>query len=268
MDITLREYLRQTDEIHSQIEKYGICIKTEDLENKIKLLKQHIKTIQSIAKRMADVSNVANEIILHRKPIGTCRQINPYPTSNDHAVLRMTDPESKIEILPDIELPVHIVSKIEHIPVSSLYYIEDLKQFAINIAGVNIKGNLANITEYQGKNTARCEYGIKCKSFINKTRCKYYHEPEDYIKLGLPVPDIQRDFTIGSWIYSKNKNPRTYFTRHVGSKDTLLLDIKMLKNIQWVEEVVTREGQLIHDLLIYMILHNKGMLERYPHWHR
>ena len=60
-------------------------------------------------------------------------------------------------------------------------------------------------------------------------------------------------------LFSKNYN--TAFTRHIGSANTLLYDLSVLKSKQYLDEISTREGQLMHDILIYLILHNKGMLE-------
>ena len=277
MDITLRDYLKMADEAHDYVDKFLIGLSTNKLEEKVISLQASIKNIQAVAKRIADVSNIINQLIMYRKSIlpvndkKSLNNIDPYPTENDHAVLRMVyqnKDESKY-IIDKISLPVKIVDNISEIPVNNLYYISSIKQYAINIAGIIIKGNLANIVNYQTEKSARCEYGVECKSFTKSKTCKYYHDPEDYIKLNLPVPeenDNIRNFTVGSFLYSKNRRPKTYFTRHVGSRDTLTYDLDMLKTVQYREEVSNREGQLIHDLLIYMILHHKGLLERYPHW--
>lgn len=277
MDITLREYLSAADAAHDYVDKLGIILSVDKLEEKVAALQLSIKNIQAVAKRMADVSNIINQVILHRKAIipnkipsyAKLATVDPYPTENDHAVLRTVYPakEESRSVVPGVTIPVRHVEHLHQIPISSIYYVNSTKQYAINISGIVLKGDLANIVEYQTEKSARCEYGTECKSFKNCTACKYYHDAEDYIKLSLPVPDDNtRCFTVGSYLYSKNKRPKTYFTRHIGSKDSLLYDLDTLKTIQYREEVANREGQLIHDLLIYLILHHKGLLERYPHW--
>jgi hypothetical protein len=269
MDITLRDYLTIADNAHDFIDQFGIGLKNNQLEEKILSLQDGIKTIQAVAKRMADVTNIINQILLTKKNREIHpKYIDPYPTSNDHAVLRTIDPiaEENKNIVDNFNLPVKTVETPEEIPINSIYYISSLKQYAINIAGVIIKGELANIVEYQTKWSARCEYGTKCKSFTKDIICNYYHEPDDFIKMNKEIPDDIRNFTVGSWLYSRNRRPKTYFTRHVGSRDSLSYDLTMMKHIQYREEVSNREGQIIHDLLIYMILHSKGFLERYPHW--
>lgn len=271
MDILLRDYLKLADQTHDFVEKFGLTIPVEQLESKIHSLQVGIKNIQAVAKRMADISNIANRVLLHRNKSRSKSYVDPYPTQYDHAVLRVKHPECKNtrEIARGFVLPIKSVEREADIPVSNLYYVEELKQYAINIEGVVIKGNLANIVEYQKERSARCEYGIECKSFKKHTNCKYYHDPEDYRKLGLSVPDDNtRNYTVGSWLYSRNIRPKTYFTRHVGSLDTLAYDLARLRRIQYHEEINNREGQLIHDLLIYMILHERGLLERYSHWEK
>lgn len=271
MDITLREYLKLADDSHEYIDKFCIALSVDKLESKIQELQASIKNIQSVAKRMADVSNIATRI-LNRKKASTRtyakpnKVIDPYPTEFDHATLRTIYPEKNIEIVDGINIPIKTVNALSEIPVTNIYYVENIKQYAINVNGIILKGNLGNLVEYQTENSARCEYGVECKSFKKNIKCTYYHDPEDFIKHDLPVPDIPRSFTIGSWLYSKNRNPRTYFTRHLGSKDRLIYDLHNLKKVQYREEISNREGQLIHDLLIYLILNSKGLLERYPHW--
>lgn len=268
MDLTLRDYLTKADDIHDQLFKFGMALSAEDLTKKSETLHKYIRTIQSVAKRLADISNITNRIMSVKKVNPTSVYTEPYPTENDHAVLRATNPikHEKKQITKDNELPVVTVDRPSDIPISTLYYIRSHKQYAINIAGVIIKGSLGNIVEYKTVQSARCEYGTKCKSFEKGVECPYYHDPEDYLKLNKDVPEKVRNFTVGSWMYSKNRRPKKYFTRHVGSLDTLDFDIKQLKRIPFREEISTREGQLIHDLLIYMILHKHGLLERYPHW--
>lgn len=275
MNSTLRDYLKLADETHEYLDKFCVALSQESLESKILELQAAVKNIQSVAKRIADISNIATRILNRKKAAKRTtaaktskhgKLIDPYPTEFDHATLRTLYPEKDIEIVNNIHIPIKVAESLADIPVTNLYYVPKLNQFALNVNGVILKGNLGNLVDYQTENSARCEYGVECKSFVKKTKCPYYHDPEDFIKHNLPVPDYTRSFTIGSWLYSKNRNPRTYFTRHLGSKDRLVYDLHNLKSVQYREEISNREGQLIHDLLIYMILNSKGLLERYPHW--
>ena len=270
MERSLRDYLQQADDAHEYLDKYYIALSVEQIELKVLELQSAIKTIQAVAYQLANVSNIINRAALmkkrNKKQESTIEYIDPYPTETDIGTLRSINAVENKEIVSGINIPIRTVNTLSEIPVSNIYYINDLDQFAINIAGIVIRGTLGNIVNYKTENSAECEYGINCKSFTNNTTCPYYHDPLDYKHHKIKKPHNIRNFTVGSWIYSKKKTPKTYFTRHVGSCDRLLYDLKTLKRVQYREEIANREGQLIHDLLIYMILNTKGLLERYPHW--
>lgn len=267
MDITLRRYLDEANELHNSIEKYYLITDIDKLEDSVLQLQINIRNIQAVAKRLADISNNINMLAMCKKAAGYKHIVDPYPTSNDHAMLQVygANSHNSKEILPNVKIIVKTIDTIAQLPITYMYYVSSIGQYAVNINGVNIIGNLANIVPYQHEQSARCMYGIKCKSFEKQIECKYYHDYTDYLKLKLPVPANIRNFTIGSFIHSKKYNAS--FTRHIGSADTLSYDLSVLKSKQYLDEISTREGQLMHDMLIYLILHNKGMLEHYPRWH-
>lgn len=270
MDRTLRSFLQQADDVHEYLEKYCVALSADQVESKVLELQSAIKTLQTIAYQLANVSNIANRVVIKkRRTIKSGHEknpIDPYPEENNVGTLRSLNPIESKELIKGVRVPVKIVNSTKDMVPISLYYVEELKQFAINIEGIVLRGNLGNIVEYQTAYSAGCEYGVNCNSFKGTSECPYYHDPLDYIHHGRPVPDIVRNFTVGSWVYSKKKTPKTYFTRHVGSKDRMIYDLNTLKRVQYREEITNREGQLIHDLLIYMILNARGLLERYPQW--
>lgn len=276
MDRTLRSYMQQADEVYDYLDKYCLALSADQIEAKVIELQANIKTIQAVAYHLANISNIANRVVIRKRRTkkstlaevvqNTKKYIDPYPTEYDVGTLRSLNPMESKEIVKGVDIPICTVEKTQDIPVSHLYYVKETKQFALNVEGIVICGNLGNIVEYGEDNSAACEYGINCKSFVGATECSYYHNPSDYLHYKLPVPDQVRNFTIGSWIYSKKKTPKTYFTRHLGSADRLIYDLNTLKSVQYREEISNREGQLIHDLLIYMVLNTRGLLSKYPHW--
>jgi len=265
MDRTLRSYLELADNTYDFLEKYFVAISDKNIEEKIVELQSSIKTIQAVAYQLAHVSNLAVRA-LHKRSKIDITPVDPYPKPTDIGTLRVLNPIESKEIVSGIKLPVKTVQTINDIPVSNIYYIEPLKQYAINIAGITIKGNLGNIVNYQCDQSAKCEYGTDCKSFKSQNKCPYWHDPEDFIYHKQEVPDTYKNFTVGSWIYSKTKTPKTYFARHIGSRDKIIYDLNTIKKVQFREEISNRENQLIHDLLIYMILNSRGLIERYAPW--
>ncbi len=266
MDITLRDYLKSADNTLDYLEKYFSILTSKQIEEKITELQSNIKTIQTVAYQLANVSNIATRALHKRNKNTTLKPIDPYPTDKDLGILKSLNPVESKELVKGISVPVKTVEFTTDIPESSLYYVNETKQYAVNIAGIIIRGDLGNIVEYQCENSAHCEYGIDCNSFKTKKQCPYYHQPEDYIKQKLPVPERTKNFTAGSWLYSKTKTPRTYFTRHIGSRDRLIFDLNTIRTVQYREEIANREGQLIHDLLIYLVLNSRGLLDKYKPW--
>lgn len=275
-DSTLQSFLDQGDDTYKYLEKYCIALSIDKIEEKIVQLQSSIKTIQSVAYYLANISNVANKLLLIKKRRSHLRAvcneekkekyIDPHPTNNTLGTLRFLNAHDQKEIIKNIHIPIKTVSSISEIPISYVYYAEDIKQYVVNIAGLTIRGNLGNIVNYKTKNSSPCEYGKKCKCLADKKECPYYHDPDDYINNNIPVPETSRNFTVGSWIYTKDKTPRTYYARHIGSADRLIHDLRTLKLVQYRDEIFNREGQLIHDLLIYMILMSRGLVDKYSHW--
>jgi hypothetical protein len=271
MDNTIRELLEMAEEEYKTIETYAILIKPPDLEAKINKLQTIIKHLQSTAKRIADISNSMNQLLLYKTNNKERKNIiDPYPTPTRHSLLRAEYPLSESSIKINERLPpvtIKKVNSIGEIPISPLYYIAPIDTFAININGIVIKGTPSNIVPYGTGKSALCQYGLECNSLKKrkenpKCDCKYFHPTEDYIKMNtIPPRPNTRNFTVGSYIYTKNKAAKTGFMRHVGSIDTIAEDIFKLRQIQYKEEINNREGQLIHDLLIYMLLHHTGYVE-------
>lgn len=271
MNITLESIVEKGSVILDYFNNLNIVCSVENLEDKVVELQSNIKLLQTVSMYLANISNNINKFIIRKKrqkkiPISN-KYIETNPTIYDVGTLTSANPSETKEIEKSIFIPAITVQNIEDVPTYNIYYVEDIKQYCINIAGILIRGDLCNIVDYQTEKSAECEYGSSCNSFKTGEPCKYYHDVRDYQSNNKPVPiDNHRNFTVGSWIYSKTKNPRTYFARHLGSKDRLLYDLQTLKYVQYKNEISNREGQLIHDLLIYMILNNQGLLKNHPHW--
>lgn len=241
MNTSLHSFLQQADKFHNDIISHGILMKPTDIVAKIDELQKNIKTIQSVAKRMADISNIANHL-LKFKHIEYKEKYDVYPESDDHAMLRIQS-DSKTVVEDTSPIVVKTVPSANYIPITQICYIRDSGLYGININGVKIIGSIGNIMPYKGPNTAECKFGNKCR---NPKTCQYYHQ-------GI------RNWTKSSWMYGTKK-----FQRLVGSRDTLSHDIRILPSD--ASELKNRKGQLIHDLLILMILHSHGKLHNHVNW--
>ena len=290
MNKTLSDYLKEAEHAQQQVHQFGLNMSTEELSSKVRKLQAGIKNIQTVAKQMCIVSNRINELVMYNnftksndiKKISMKREdiIDPYPSAEDIATLKMMYASEERTVAPGVTVQVCNVRDVSDIPPAKIYYVTSTGQFATSIAGLVVRGNIGRISNEKSECHARCDYGTSCKSFtrpsmqdgkfVSWVKCKYYHDPEDFIKLGLKVPeDNIRNFNVSSFLYNgTDSRKRAYNTRHVGNRDSLAADLKSLRANQYKSEVSTREAQLMHDILVYVSLHKAGLIDGYPLWHR
>ncbi len=240
----------------------NLGVSTKYLEEKAAQLQSIIKTIQIISRRLADIANIVNQV-LYLKSKKFHAFIDPYPYPGEHGCL-IGACDAKKEVVPGLSLPVSIVNDEKEIPSRvNLYYIAATNQFAMQLNGYIISGNIGNLSQDK-LSTAACTYGSKCKNLLKHGKCSFHHENADYKQLQLKEPKNNfRNFTYGSWIYSRNKKG-SY--RHVGNRDTLIEDLANTKNSDYTQELRTREAQLMHDVLVYLSMIQFGMSHKFPDW--
>ena len=276
MNKTLSDFLMRADSIFADINSNIPSKKT--LKAYIEELQMNIRTIQSIAMRMADISNMIQLNIDNRekvfglsKPI--LKEIDPYPTHNDHVVLRNKYIYDKCEIMQNLHVPAKRVRDISQIPISSLYYVETLQQFAISANGMIITGNLGSFSEKT--RVAPCKYAAKCRNLAERKKCDYYHDARDILAANSAASSEEQiqllrqnvfNFTAGAWIYTPNNRKKTNeCMRHIGGRDTILYDLEIMKNnkVTYIQEVNRRKAQLMHDYITLCILLSKGVVPDY-----
>lgn len=248
MDITLKDYMYLAQKLHDEIQLKGVGMKSKELEDSIKKIKTYIKNIQAVAKYMADICNSITQSSFMVKKINSV-DFETYPSPTDHVCMRFSNRDFVKE-----------VDSVDKIPISNLYYVRPLKQYAINIGGIVIKGNLAEISNGQiAQKTFPCRKGQQCLELKNNM-CPFYHVPEDYLNNKLEVKN-DRVLSNVSWIYDPTSHKNT---RKIGGKSTIDADLLRIKSLD--AEISTREFQLIHDLLVLMRINEAGLNKRFHFW--
>jgi hypothetical protein len=260
---TIGDYITSNEEILSYIQEKKFDISNEFLTQKINEIQTSIKMLQVTARRMADISNIMNQILYWKE--GEMQNfVDPYPTPDEHSLLFDASMNS-VEIVPGIKIAASTIEHEKEIPsILNVFYIKNLRQFGIRINGHLISGNIGNLCQYNDKSTSYCAYGTKCKNLIQDKKCRYYHPYNDYRVLGIRYPSENiKNFTYGSWLYSKKKDE---YYRHIGNRATLLTDISNLKKVEFQREIQNREAQLMHDILVYLCLIRSGISSKFPDW--
>lgn len=238
---TLGSFLQFADDAHEQLIHMGVSLSAAQLDARTAELKEKIRQIQAVAIRLRDVSNIWAMFANFRFRNCEHSEVQTYPRADGHAELRVP---------AESDFAVQTVSTAAEIPVARLYFVADEQTHAINVNGLVVRGNLATIDNDKLDQTAACKFGSSCNNIPN---CTYYHAGCDFIACGLPVPaGNTRNFTVGSWIHTQRRQVK--HARRVGNGDTLEADMAKYSRGELATETATREGQLMHDVLVYLTL--------------
>jgi hypothetical protein len=284
MDLTLNQIIKKVNDIHFQINKLDFSVDT----NKIK---SHILELQNIEKQISSVfmkvSNIIN-ICSNKSDISKLDK----KVSNDTDWTYLNDISNinipSKPIASNISINVKVVNQLDEIPNTNMYWVENINQFAVNINGVILRGNIGNIynKKHIKKNistnqTIICKYGNNCKNLTDEKNdivkiCKFYHDPvvllEAFKKNKISAEAFEkykiqtRNFINTSWIYTEFQNTNKNSTmRHFGSKNTLKHELDLMKMNNPNNKIIDNYmQQTMHDILVIMGLDKSGLLKNYP----
>lgn len=163
---------------------------------------------------------------------------------------------------PGISIRTRTVKTIDMVPNTKLYWVENIKQFALRVNDIIIRGDIGNIytkcdirNKCSVENISKCWFGAECTS----KKCSYYHDPLELVKNNIKVDiPIIRHYTDNSWLFiptdikDNNKN-----MKHLGNRNSLKVDI--IKFSKADKKIVDNEismmiNQTMHNLLILLAL--------------
>ena len=279
MDITLRDFLSKADKIHRDIFSNPFNLGYNNIKSQLYELEGFVKQIQSISLRIAKIYNICknkitiNNLIYNRSL--KLESINPFPGQNDWKTMNKNQTADTKLLAPNISVYAKEVPYATDIPNTELFWLKDFKQFAIQINGIILKGNIGNIFS-RGEdpiNILNCKE-LHCDKLLSNNicdPCNYYHHPEQlvllYKKNKLTFDTLEfylnrpKNFDKNSFLYCNKpickKNIRL---RHFGNRETLVQDLELnyLRNKESVENF---KEQVFHDILILMAINQLGYLE-------
>lgn len=191
MDKPLSYYLDIANDMYNNIVNYNSdYIDVEILQAYMVSIKTMIKQIQSVSKRMADISNIVGMFIKAKDPKAEIDLIDPYPEYDDWTKIYNKYSTKKKQLTKDIGVRVKIVHRPEDIPNHPLYYIEPLNQFAISVNGIILRGNIGNVVPPDSSYLHKCRYGNNCNDIVN---CRYFHDPYQIFRMKEIRRNLQRN---------------------------------------------------------------------------
>jgi hypothetical protein len=290
MDLTLNQIIKKVDLISCNISKINNIISQTEIKKYLIELNNILNQVQIVSAKTLNIYNICKNTyimptIIHRLKLNTDIDISnqifkQLPNNNTENTIYK-------QLTHDIPVCVKIVDNIKDIPFTPLYWVTQTNQFAININGVILRGSVGNIydkTHIQSNKIINqvviCKKNNLCQNVLNNEICKFYHDPEDLLKLvNLNKISIElfnkyktlnRNYLNTDWIYTNRYNNSM---RHFGSRNTLNYECDMIKfnNItnnqkksndilNDIPSIKNFKQQCMHDILVIMGLNQVGLI--------
>jgi len=262
----MNQYIQRSEELYNalinkkdvEIDKYGKLI-----INDINVLLKELEYTYQEVKKFYDLSNkfyntTTNNIV------DIYRSFDSNNVTNDQNMNNMNN----MNIFSNINIQCDEIDSLQNLPNCRLYWIKNIKQFAIKINNNIIRGNKADIKFNGNANDMPCN----CTKLEEKKNCANYHDPMHLItnKDNIPIDvflqqlNKNRSFNYNSWYYSTNfklTKKNTKIKRYYIYPPILKYKLTLMKNTydkNLLEDYVNTIGyQIINDLLYYLILYRE-----------
>jgi hypothetical protein len=291
MDLTLQQYISKSDDIHRKLEGVDNLIQFLEMKKYIAELESMIKQIQTVSIKISNIHNICKNkykqrLLVFKKKINTL-DIDEVPGTKDWTYINRNINKNSIthSIAPDIDINIKTVKSLDEIPNTPIYWVSDIKQFAIHLNGVIFRGNIGNIydkhniqTNSNINQTIICSYGNACQKLLHDKPCKFYHDPVELFqvlaekkiskKTYSSYCDKHRNFVNTSWMYiDMHHNQKNKSMRHFGSRNTLKHEFNLMQinSSRGTDINISNfRQQCMHDILVIFGLNQCGLLKDYP----
>jgi hypothetical protein len=291
MDLTLKQYITKSDDIHRKLESVDNLIHFNEMKKYISELESLVKQLQIVSMKITNIHNICKNkykqrLLAFKQKINTI-DIDVKPGANDWAYINRSINKNSIThmLAPDINVNIKTVKSLDEIPNTPMYWVSDIQQFAMHLNGVIFRGNIGNIydkhniqTNSNINQTIICSYGNSCQKILHGEPCKFYHDPVDLHKVMTEKKisretyfaycNKHRNFVNTSWVYTDiQHNQKNKSMRHFGSRNTLNHEFNLMRlnNSNSNEiNISNYRHQCMHDILVIFGLNQCGLLKDYP----
>lgn len=271
MDATLQQYYARAAEIKQNIadENYTLITATDNYVAELTTMQQYLEDT------LATIKTTKAEVIKQQ-------QQNKNIINHIHKPIYTQNCNLNLELFGMKSMKIVKVNSVADVQETPLYWIAPLKQYAINIGGMLLRGNVGKIYNSVAvaknptlPNLIYCRHRNSCDVLLAGKVCKYYHDPQElyYLKLaGLidsKLLDAQlhpRNFINTSWIYTDYpEKPSNSNMRHFGSADTLFQYIQLAKledNVKTNQKFINYADQCMHDILVMFAIYSNDLFRQ------
>ena len=275
MDLTMNQIIKRVDLILANVTKLNSIVNQTEIKKNILELNNMLNKVHNVGSKILNIYNICTNIYV--SPIKTHSlnlTIDTIPNiPNNITNNNMTN----TQLTYDIPVYSKTVNNIQDIPFTPLYWISNINQYAVNINGVILRGSIGNIydkTHIQSNKLINqvviCKKNNLCKNVLNNEICKFYHDPEDLLKLVKlntitselfdKYKNLHRNYLNTDWIYTTRHSKNNNSMRHIGSRNTLTYDADLIKFNNNQHTIENFKQQCMHDILVVMGLNQTGLL--------
>ena len=291
MNLTLKQIIKRVDLILCNVDKLNNIINQPEIKKYIIELNTILNQVQIVSDKTLNIYNICKNIYI--MPTIQSLKSNIDYGSTDQIFNKLPrdiyNNTTYKQLTNDIPICVKTVNNIEEIPFTPLYWVAQTNQFAININGVILRGTVGNIYDKSHIQSNKiinqvviCNKNNLCPTVLNNEICKFYHDPEDLLKLvnlnKMPIElfnkykILNRNYLNTDWIYTNRCNKNNNSMRHFGSRNTLNYEFDMIKfnnlaNIQKKSNDIFNDisiknfkHQCMHDILVVIGLNQAGLI--------
>ena len=283
MDLTLKQIINKVDLILCNVSKLNNIINQNEIKKYLAELNNILNQVQVVSAKTLNIYNICKNTYIMPTIIQSLK-LNTNDYNSDQKINQATiDTTIYKQLTYDIPICVKMVDNIKDIPFTPLYWVTQTNQFAININGVILRGSIGNIYDKSHIQSSKiinqvviCKRNNLCPNLLNNAVCKFYHDPEDLLKLvNLNKISIElfnkyktlnRNYLNTDWIYTNQYNNNSM--RQFGSHNTLNYEFDMIKfnnstNTQKENDILSIKNfkhQCMHDILVVMGLNQVGLI--------
>ena len=192
MDLTLKQIITRVDLILCNVDKLNNIINQPEIKKYIIELNTILNQVQIVSDKTLNIYNICKNIYI--MPTLQRLKSNIDYESTDQIFNKLPidiyNNTTYKQLTNDIPICVKTVNNIEEIPFTPLYWVAQTNQFAININGVILRGTVGNIYDKSHIQSRKiinqvviCNKNNLCPTVLNNEICKFYHDPEDLLKL-------------------------------------------------------------------------------------
>ncbi len=236
---SLADIYRSLEAIKKTLAQFHIPIsKTKLLEQSVR---HDIDDLETLLKNAKDVHRSLKHLLHMQQTI-----------PNYEAVETISPISHKKEVLFGRQIKCVCVDKITDIPITPIYYVSAIDQFAVNLNGFIIRGNIGDVKRH-GPRMLECPQESRCAKLKAGEQCGFWHDVDTLTN----SPECVRKWYA---ILRRCYNP-VYILK---GRDSILKELEHMEESRSIHEHMLRWDRdvLMHLILRWIVLNEASVAKK------